>query len=223
VALALEAEGLVVSDAIKFPVRLQTRRKDHVEIQTHGYEVDLVGARADRLVLASVKSYLGSRGVVAEHVTGETKDVRARKRYSLLNRREVRGPVVKAAAKRYGYRTSQIELRLYVGKFSGTGAHEKRVRRWARQQRVGAGPIRVYGLADVAGIVRQAAAPRAYRDNPVLVTMKVLEAAGMLSASPLPFDEGRNAFANTPGPGRVQTSDVVGSTTRPAATATPGP
>jgi hypothetical protein len=68
----------VVSDAIKFPVRLQTRRRDHVEVQTHGYEVDLVGARADRLVLASVKLYLGSRGVVAEHVTGETKDERAR-------------------------------------------------------------------------------------------------------------------------------------------------
>lgn len=104
-ALALEAEDLVVSEAIKFPVRLQTRRTGHVEIQTHGYEVDLVGARADRLVLATVKSYLGSRGVVAEHVTGETGDEKARRRYSLLNRREVRDPVIKAAAKRYGYRT----------------------------------------------------------------------------------------------------------------------
>lgn len=181
VALALEAEDLVVSEAVKFAVRLQTRRKDYVEIQTHGYEVDLVGARADRLVLASVKSYLGSHGVVAEHVTGETRDEKARKRYSLLNRREVRGPVIKAAAKRYGYRTGQVELRLYVGKFS-TGAHEERVRRWATRQRVGAGPIGVYGLADVVGVVRQAAVPRAYRDHPVLVTMKVLEAAGMLSA-----------------------------------------
>lgn len=181
VALALEAEGLVVSEAIKFPVRLQTRRKDHVEIQTHGYEVDLVGARADKLVLASVKSYLGSHGVVAEHVTGETRDEKARKRYSLLNRREVRGPVIKAAAKRYGYGTGQVELRLYVGKFS-TGAHEEQVRRWATRQRVGAGPIGVYGLTDVVDVVRQAAVPRAYRDNPVLVTMKVLEAAGMLSA-----------------------------------------
>ena len=72
VAVALEAEGLVVSSAVKFPVRLQTRRVDRVEIQTHGYEVDLVGARADRLILATVKSALGSRGVVAEHVTGET-------------------------------------------------------------------------------------------------------------------------------------------------------
>jgi len=68
-----------------------------------------------------------------------------------------------------------------VCKFS-TGGHEERVRRWATRQRVGTGPIGVYGLADVVGVVRQAAVPRAYRDNPVLVTMKVLEAAGMLSA-----------------------------------------
>lgn len=55
VALALEAEGFVVSEAIKFPVRRQTRKLSHSEVQTHGYEVDLVGARADRLVLATVK------------------------------------------------------------------------------------------------------------------------------------------------------------------------
>ena len=59
VAVALEAQGLVVSSAVKFPVRLQTRRADHVEVQRHGYEVDLVGARADRLVLATLTSYLG--------------------------------------------------------------------------------------------------------------------------------------------------------------------
>src|ERR1700685_2378675 len=92
VALAMEAEGLVVSEAIKFPVRLETRRKDHREIQTHGYEVDLVGANADRLVLASLKSYFASRGVVAEHVTGETTNSVVSRRYSLLNRPEVRGP-----------------------------------------------------------------------------------------------------------------------------------
>lgn len=31
---------------------------------------------------------------------------------------------------------------------------EERVRKWARRQRVGAGSIRVYGLADVVGVVR---------------------------------------------------------------------
>lgn len=180
VAVALEAEGLVVSEAVKFPVRLQTRRRDRVEVQTHGYEVDLVGSRADRLVLATVKSYLGSHGVMADQVTGETTSELAR-RYSLLNRKEVRGKVIKAAAKQYGYRTGQVELRLYVGKFYGSGAHEEKIRKWAKRQRVGAGPIGVYGLNEVVGEVRQAAARTEYRDNPVLVTMKVLAAAGMLA------------------------------------------
>jgi hypothetical protein len=45
VALALEAEQLVVSEAIKFPVARQVAKAARREIQTHGYEVDLVGAR----------------------------------------------------------------------------------------------------------------------------------------------------------------------------------
>jgi hypothetical protein len=31
-----------------------------VEVQTHGYEVDLVGARADRLVLANMSGECGN-------------------------------------------------------------------------------------------------------------------------------------------------------------------
>jgi hypothetical protein len=183
VALALEAEGLVVSSAVKFPVRLQTRRTDRVEIQTHGYEVDLVGARADRLVLATVKSALGSRGVVAEHVTGETTNESARKRYAILNHSEIRRTVVREAGRRYGYRASQIELRLYVGRFAGPvkGVHEKKIRVWAKTKRVGGGPIKVFGLGDVVGSVREAASHTEYRDNQVLVTIKVLEASGMLT------------------------------------------
>jgi hypothetical protein len=189
VALALEAEGLVVSSAVKFPVRLQTRRTDRVEIQTHGYEVDLVGARADRLILATVKSALGSSGIVAEHVTGETDNEAARKRYALLNNPEIRRKVIRESARLYGYRTSQVELRMYVGRFAApvSGAHEQKIRAWARTKRAGGGPIQVFGLADVVGSVRKAASHKQYRDNQVLVTIKVLEAAGMLTQA-LPGD-----------------------------------
>ncbi|MDQ3673373.1 MAG: hypothetical protein M3365_03225 [Gemmatimonadota bacterium] len=45
-----------------------------------------MAARADTLVLATVKSFFGSRGVVAEHVTGESKDGRGRKLYLRLRR-----------------------------------------------------------------------------------------------------------------------------------------
>lgn len=70
VALVLEAEGFVVSGAVKFPVTRRTVKAMHKEVQTHGYEVDLVAARADVLVLATVKSFFGSRGVAAEDVAG---------------------------------------------------------------------------------------------------------------------------------------------------------
>jgi len=45
------------------------------------------------------------------------------------------------------------------------------------------GPIEVYGLSDVIAAVRTAAASKTYRDNPVLVTMKVVNAAGLLVAT----------------------------------------
>jgi hypothetical protein len=85
VAVALESEGFVVSEAVKFPVAQVTRKAAYEEVQTHGFEVDLVAARADRLVLATVKSFFGSQGVRADHVTGATANLVARKRYRLLN------------------------------------------------------------------------------------------------------------------------------------------
>ena len=84
-AIALEEEGLVVSPAVKFRVQRPTRKAAYDEVQTHGYEVDLVGARADRLVLATVKSFFGSRGVVADHVMGTARGRRQRNLYLLLN------------------------------------------------------------------------------------------------------------------------------------------
>src|SRR3954467_3250361 len=160
VALALESEDLVVSEALKFPVTQQTTSG----LQTHGYEVDLVGARADRLVLATVKSFFGSRGVVAEHVAGTAAKASFNKRYALLNDPCVRTTVVQSAAKRFGYTLEQVELRLYVGKFAGanSGAHEGKVRAWCSTQHVGAGPIKVVGVDEVVARVREVASSKQY-------------------------------------------------------------
>jgi hypothetical protein len=193
VAVALEVDDFVVSPAVKFPVRMQTRRAAYTEVQTHGYEVDLVAAKSDQLVLATVKSFFGSRGVAAEHVTGETTtgepvSERKRKRYALLNDRVIRRKVVAAAARRYGYTRAQVELRLYVGRFAGrrTGEHEARIRRWARRQRIGSGPVRVFGVTEVVRAVLQEAERKQYRDNPVLATIKALREAGCEIQPPSP-------------------------------------
>ena len=182
VALALESEGFVVSSSVKFPVRRRVGKKSRPEFQEHGYEVDLVAARADRLVLATVKSFFGSRGVAAEAVTGETADKRKAGMYRLLNDLGIRDGVVKAAGKRYGYKPKQIELRLYAGRFAGrrAGEHERRIQEWAAEQRVGAGQIGVVGLDEVVRKVRLAARRKQYRDNAALVAVKVLGEAGHL-------------------------------------------
>lgn len=182
VALALEEDGFIVSPAVKFPVRRRVRKTSRAEFQEHGYEVDLVAARADQLVLATVKSFLGSRGVAAEAVTGETTNQRRRGMYRLLNDPVIRDGVLKAASERYGYRSNRIEFRLYAGRFAGRGAgeHERRIREWAKTQRVGAGPIKVIGLDEVVQKVRTAAERKQYRDNAALVAVKVLAEAGQL-------------------------------------------
>lgn len=182
VAIAMEGDRLIVSEALKFPVTRQTRKAAYVETQTHAFDVDLVGARSDLLVLSTVKSFFGSRGVVASHVDGTTKDDGSRRMYALLNDPVVRDAVVTAAASRYGYQLEQVRLRLYVGRFAAPskGDHEAKVREWCAGQYVGGGPIEVYALHDVVDAVRAAASSRTYRDNAVLVTMKVLDAAGLL-------------------------------------------
>lgn len=193
VAVALEAEGFVVSGPTKFPVTRQTAKAKHVETQTHGYEVDVVAARADCIVLATVKSFFGSRGVVADHVTGATANKQARDGYRLLNDPIIREQVVDGVCTRYGYRRDQVHLRLYVGRFAAPkkGTNEAAIRLWCDNTVVGGGPIQVVGVEEVVERVRGAAAHKQYRDNAVLVSMKVLQAAGVLTLD-LPDDVGQD-------------------------------
>lgn len=51
----METEGFVVGPEMrpgpaKFPMRRRTQRSDKEQWQTHGYEIDLVGCRSDRLI-----------------------------------------------------------------------------------------------------------------------------------------------------------------------------
>jgi hypothetical protein len=170
VALSMQSEGLVVAGATKFKLKLQTRRQDRVEMQVHGYEVDLVGARKDKLVLATVKSFFGSDGVRAPEVTGEAENSSG---YKLLNRLEVRNGVVAEAARLYGYQENQIEMRLYAGKFKSP-IHEEAVRAWCKTQVVGSGPIQVFSVDQIVDSVLAQAESNTYQDNPVLVALKVL-------------------------------------------------
>ena len=175
VALALESEGLVVSEAVKFKIALQTKKKDKVEIQEHGYEVDLVAARSDKLVLASVKSFFGSQGVKAKEVSGQSGNA-GDSGYKMLNRPEVRDGILSEAAKTYGFREDQIEFRLYVGRFNSV-PQELQTRAWCDSQIAGAGPIKVFSVDEIVGVVKAKAESKTYLNNPALVALKVLQEA----------------------------------------------
>ena len=178
VAVAVGAEGYVVSSNLKFPIARQTKKKKHVEVQEHGYEVDLVGARADRLLLVSVKSMFGSKGVRAVDVDGTGKWA---KRYKLLNDVDIRTGVIALAAKRFGYTTEQVRLRLTVGKFAGKGTkNEDQVRAWCDGQVAGGGAIELLTVREVVEQVRKVAGDTTYVDNSVVVALKVLAAANVL-------------------------------------------
>ena len=163
----MEEEGLVVSSAVKFPVRRRTAKAQHEETQTHGFEVDLVAANADKLVLASVKSFFGSRGVVAEHADGSAGGGSARL-YAMLNDPVVREQVLAGACSRYGYSEDRVEFRLYVGRFAAPtkGENEQRVRDWAGKTIVGSGPIQVVGVEAVVDVVRRVRGAQAVPRRP---------------------------------------------------------
>ena len=181
VAVALEGEEFAVTGPVKFPIEVHVEKQHRTETQTHGFEVDLVAARADRLVLATIKSYFGSRGVVADHVIEAASD--KRNGYRLLNDPPFREQMVSLAAGRYGYTVDQVRVRLYAGRFApASGKHEQRIRAWCSQTWVGGGPIEVFGPHEVAEQLLVTAANTQYRDNPVLAAVKLLLATGHVSA-----------------------------------------
>jgi hypothetical protein len=172
VALAMQAENLLVSGPVKFKISMPA--KNGIE-QEHGYEVDLIGMRQDKLVLSTVKSFLGSGGVRPKEVTGAA-GVESSKGYKMLNNRALRTKMIKAACDIYGYKPEQVEIRLYAGLFAGkTG--EAEVREWCAAEVAGSGPIEVFNLFEILERVEALARSKTYIDDPALVAIKAMQIA----------------------------------------------
>lgn len=181
VALAMRAENLHVSGPIKFKVTRKTKKVDYDEYQTHGYEVDLVGMRKDKLVLATVKSFFGSGGVFFKQVSDTTGKTGSG--YKMLNDRDLRKKMIAEACKIYGFEPKDVEVRLYAGKFNGKD--EQKVREWCAKEKAGGGPIEVFNLVEVIDTVVELAKSKTYIDDPALVAVKAVGIA----------DENRNKAA----------------------------
>jgi hypothetical protein len=178
VSLVLEAEDFVIAGPIKFKIKTKTKKTIADEYQTHGYEVDLIAARADKLVLVSVKGFFGSDGVRPKEVLATAANHSG---YKMLNNVKLRNELVRQAAEKFGYPESQVEMRLYGGKFRGGEKGLAQIREWASKQKVGSGPIAVYSGAEIAAVVVELAKSKTYRDHETLMTVKVLLEAGLIA------------------------------------------
>lgn len=181
VKVAMETEDLIVASNLKFPVKRQTRKLLTEEEQTHGYEVDLVGVRHDRLVLASVKSYFGSRGVNSQGFQGIADESKTTHfdRYKLFNEIDIQDGVVRAAANQFGFPEEQVQLRLYVGKFASITEQES-VTTHLREPSDGRRAVEVISLDQVIDRLFTMIHKKTYLNDPVVMTLKALNHAGKL-------------------------------------------
>jgi hypothetical protein len=175
---------LIVSGNQKFHVSIKSRKRDREETQTHGYEIDLVGARQDALVLASVKSFFGSRGV-SRHGFRDLSEIadppsdrqhKAFNLYKIFNEPELRTKIIEEAARRYGYSDDQVELRLYVGRF-GNELDRRDITAHLKTVRAGKGSIRVVALDEIVRSLFSVLESKTYINDPVISTLKALAEA----------------------------------------------
>lgn len=180
VTVMLENSGYVVSTNVKFPVVVVVRKKSgRIERQVHGHEIDIVAARADRLLLGSVKSFFGSKGVSKQGFRWlHGKDHDTQGGYKLFNSARLRLKVLALAAERYGYQPEQVHLTLFVGKFNPK--HESSIRRHVRKLRIRSGHVRVFGLEGIVRRLRRGAISNTYADDPVIALLKALQHAQVL-------------------------------------------
>ena len=177
VKVALETENLIVSSNLKFPVKRQTKNG---RIQEHGYEIDLVGARHDRLVLASVKSFFGSKGVNRQgfETLADSKKRKHLGRFTLFNDPKIQKGIVTKAAARFGYSEDKVEVRLYVGKFFEKDKAD--IIQHVHNNSFGCWKIKVIDLNEIVAVLFKVLENKTYFNDPVVMTLKALEKAKLL-------------------------------------------
>ena len=183
VKVFLEDQGYVVTNNVKFPIRRKTAKAKYVEYQIHGYEVDIVAARSNSLILGSVKSFFGSAGVSPQGFKGiaDTGKRTHFQNYKMFNEPEIQEGMLREAENRYGYPQSQIQFCLFAGKFQK--GQESIITSHLNTIVAGAGPVRVFNLQTVVQGLLKAAESRTYINDPVIMTLKVLQEAGALSGA----------------------------------------
>ena len=181
VKVYLESSGYTVSCGVKFPVRMRTKAKTKdgtKHYQKHGYEVDIVAARHGQLLLGSVKSFFGSRGVNRQGFRGIADRSRRThfQRYMMFNRLKLRNAILHRASEIYGFPMNQIRLALFVGKF--LAADKEDVEAYLSKR-----GIDVIGPDVIVEQLLTLIGNRTYVNDPVITTLRLLHSRGKLIAS----------------------------------------
>ena len=180
VKVFLEAQGFAVTSNVKFPVRKIVKKASREEFQTHGYEVDLFAARRDQLLLGSVESFLGPKGLsrqafdgIADTTRRTHFDCAAFQRYGIPERSHRQG-VFPIRLPKMGL----IRMALFVGKFAGTD--EPIIRKHLASLKVDGKLVELFSLREIILGVVKAAQSKTYVDDLVIMTVKRLHALGLL-------------------------------------------
>jgi hypothetical protein len=180
VATALEAENYVVAGPITIKWFSEGHPKKKGE-QPNRLEIDLVAARGDRLVLATVKSFFGSGGVFPKDVMGTGRGASG---YTMINDKKKRAELIELVAAKYGYDVKDIEVRLYAGKFAGAQG-EQAIRDWAAEQQLGGGVLQVVNALQLSKVIFALAKESHYQNNVAIAFAKTQLEAELIEAKEL--------------------------------------
>jgi hypothetical protein len=167
VATALEAENYVVTGPITIKWFSPGHPKKKGE-QPNRLEIDLVAARGDRLVLATVKSFFGSGGVFPNDVMGTGRGASG---YTMINDKKKRAELIERVADKYGYEVKDVEVRLYAGKFAGVQG-EQIIRDWASKQVLGGGVLQVVNALQLSKVIFALAKESHYQNKVAIAFAK---------------------------------------------------
>ena len=177
VAAALEAENYVVSGPITIKWFSEGEPKVKGQ-QPNRLEIDLVAARGDRLVLATVKSFFGSGGVYPKDVIGKGRGASG---YTMINDVKKRTELIELAAEKFGYKVKDVEVRLYAGKYAGLQG-EQIIREWASKQILGGGPLQVVNALQLSQVLNALAQESHYQNNVAIAFAKTQIEAQLIQA-----------------------------------------
>ena len=128
-----------------------------------------------------MKSFFGSKGVNRQGFDGIADSSRKTEfgPYRIFNDQAVRNGIIAEAMARYGFPRNSVRIKLFVGRFSP--GHRAVIEGHLHALEDDGVRMAVEGLEEIMDGLIEEAQKRTYINDPVIMTIKALDAAGLLS------------------------------------------